>query len=218
MRRVLPAIDFSFPRIAGDVVRLRDLLRDALRLLNVAPQAAPRILNLACGRADETGVLLEVLRSGTGGGQYLGLDLRTAEIGEASRRWRPSNHALDAIEFRVADASLAHHWPAKTSFDFIFIRHQNYWDAPAVWDQIFRHALARLNPAGALIFTSYFEREHELAIAALQTQGAHLSLDLPHGQSRSLADAPGKSVDKRLAVMIPHCAAEHLAQPSILPM
>ncbi len=216
MRHVLPAIDFSFPGIAGDVVRLRDLLRDALRLLKVAPPAAPSILNLACGRADETGVLLEVLRSGTGGGQYLGLDLRTAEIDEATRRWRPSMHALDAIEFRVADASLAHHWPAKTSFDFIFIRHQNYWDAPAVWDQIFRHALARLNPAGALIFTSYFDREHELAMAALQTQGAHLSLDLPHAKSRSLPEAPGKSVDKRLALMIPHCAVEHFVPPSIL--
>lgn len=216
MRIVPPAIGFSFPGIAGDVTRLRDLLRDALRLLKLAPPAAPNILNLACGRADETGSLLEVLRSGTTGGHYLGLDLRAAEISEATRRWRPSSHALDAIEFRVADASLAHHWPAKTSFDFIFIRHQNYWDAPTVWDQIFRHALTHLNPTGALIFTSYFEREHELAIAALQTQGAHLSLNLPHAESRSLADAPGKSVDKRLAIMTPVDVAENLVQPSIL--
>lgn len=181
MRRVRPAIDFSFPGIAADVDRLRHLLRESLALLQIARPPAPRILNLACGRADETGVLLETLCDGGLAAHYLGLDLRAAEIAEATRRWKHAGESHGAIEFRVADASLAHHWPASEPFDFIFIRHQNYWDAPAVWDQIFRHALARLSATGLLIFTSYFEREHELAIAALKTQSAQLLLNLPHG-------------------------------------
>lgn len=200
MRSIRPIIDFSFPGISEDVSRLRKLLGESLRLIGRPAMPAPKVLNLACGRADETGVLLETFCAQGGGGHYLGLDLRQAEISEATRRWGRSDHALDAIEFRVADAALAHHWPNREQFDFIFIRHQNYWDAPAVWDQIFRHALSRMADDGLLLFTSYFEREHELALAALQTRGAALLLDLPHAESRALADAPGKSVDKRLAI------------------
>ena len=200
MRSIRPVIGYSFPGIAEDVSRLRKLLGESLHLIGQTAKPAPKILNLACGRADETGVLLETFCAPGGGGHYLGLDLRQPEITEATRRWRRSDHALDAIEFRVADAALAHHWPNDERFDFIFIRHQNYWDAPTVWDQIFRHALMRMADDGLLLFTSYFEREHELALAALQTRGAALLLDLPHADSRALADAPGKSVDKRLAI------------------
>jgi hypothetical protein len=51
-----------------------------------------------------------------------------------------------------------------------------------------------------MIFTSYFDREHELAIAAHRSRGFPLLLDIPHAQSRVLTDAPGKSVDRRLAI------------------
>lgn len=215
MRSIVPVIDFRFPGIAEDVARLRRLLHEALRLIGRSAKPVPNLLNLACGRADETGVLLESL-SLPGGGYYLGLDLRQAEIAEATKRWRGSGHGLDAMEFRVADAALAHHWPKDERFDLIFIRHQNYWDAPVVWDQIFRHALARIAEDGLLLFTSYFDREHELAMAALQTRGAHLLLDLPHPSSRALADAPGKSVDKRLAIFCATTPELNQASPKIL--
>lgn len=210
MHAVRPAIDFSFPGIAGDVQRLQILLRESLSLLQIQLPSAPRILNLACGRADETGVLLGVLCAREPTGSYLGIDLRSAEIAEATRRWKRAGEPHSAIEFRVADASLSHHWPASDRFDFIFIRHQNYWDAPAVWDQIFRLALAQLSDSGLLILTSYFEREHELALAALQTRRARILLNVPHVQARALGEAPGKAVDKRLAIIATESFAGNL--------
>ena len=192
---------FSFPGIAEDVGRLKNLLREGLDLIHRGPLPSPSVLNLACGRADETGVLLETLSLPGQGGSYLGLDLRVAEIQEAKRRWGRSWLPDGVVDFRVADAAHEHQLPTADRYDFIFIRHQNYWDAPATWDQIYRHALMRLREHGLLLFTSYFEREHELALAALQTRGARLLLSLPHKASRALADAPGKSVDRRLAIL-----------------
>ena len=193
-------MDFSFPGIAQDIVRLRELLRVAMKLVDRAPRFCPTILNLACGRADETGALIDAWSLAGSGGEYLGLDIRHAEILEASRRWAESWSPHGSVEFRVADVSLPYQLPSEKRYDFIFLRHQNFWDAPSTWDQIYRHALARLQPDGLLVFTSYFDREHELALAAVKTLGGSLWLDMPHAHSRALADAPGKSVDKRLAI------------------
>lgn len=210
-----PAIAFSYPGIAQDVARLRSLLAEAMRLLQRVPLVEPCILNLACGRADETGALLETLCLTERGGYYLGVDLRAAEIQEATRRWKQCWQPHGRVEFRLADASLAQHLPEAADMDVIFLRHQNYWDDPATWDRIYRNAMARLKPEGLLVFTSYFEREHELALAALRGLGAQLLLDLPHHASRPLPDAPGKSVDKRLAV-VAHPAAIAVNRPIIL--
>lgn len=193
-------MDFSFPGIAQDIVRLRELLRVSMKLVDRAPRVCPTILNLACGRADETGALIDAWSLAGSGGEYLGLDIRHAEILEARKRWGNSWSPCGAVEFRVADVSLPHQLPRDKRYDFVFLRHQNFWDAPSTWDQIYRHALARLQPDGLLVFTSYFDREHELALAAVKTLGGSLWLDMPHAQSRALADAPGKSVDKRLAI------------------
>ena len=200
---IRPACDFSFPGIAEDVARLGRLLREAMALLKITPKGPVAILNLACGRADETGTLLQCLSLPGQGGMYLGLDLRDAEIHEAKRRWQSSWQPNGIVEFRVADASLSRHMPTQSEYDFVLIRHQNYWDAPATWDQIYRLALGRLKPTGLLIFTSYFEHEHELAMASLKSMGAQVLIDLPHAASRPLRDAPGKSVDKRIAIVAP---------------
>jgi 2-polyprenyl-3-methyl-5-hydroxy-6-metoxy-1,4-benzoquinol methylase len=199
MPLISPALPFSFEGNAEDAQRLKRLLDQALQLLSLAPFQQPTLLNLACGRADETGVLLETFAWPGSGGTYLGIDLRPREIAEATRRWGRSWQPQGRVEFRVADASLAHHWPEE-QFDVIFLRHQNFWDAPLVWDQIFRHAMERLKPTGVFVFTSYFDREHELALAAMKSLGAELSLSMRHASSRSLADAPGKSVDRWLAI------------------
>lgn len=199
MPPILPKIPFSFDGNADDAKRLQSLLSEGLQLIGRAPMHQPKILNLACGRADETGALLTVFSLPNSGGSYVGIDLRPREIAEASRRWEKSWQPLGNIEFRVADASLSHQLPHDL-FDVIFLRHQNYWDAPLIWDQIFRHALERLSPTGLLVFTSYFDREHELALAALRSLGAQLCLNLQHHRSRSLPDAPGKSVDRWLAL------------------
>ncbi len=203
MTNVRAAMEFSFPGISLDIARLRNLLKNAMLLIGQAPRMSPCILNLACGRADETGALIDAWSVAGHGGEYLGLDLRHAEICEAQRRWCGAWRPHGIVEFRVDDASLPHRLPGDRRHDFIFIRHQNYWDAPSTWDGIYRNALTLLKPEGFLFFTSYFDREHELALAALKSLGASLWLDIPHTASRMLTDAPGKSVDKRLAILGP---------------
>lgn len=200
MSDFLPQIPYSFAGIDADVARLKRLFENALRLISWAHCPRPHVLNLACGRADETGSLLQILCPDGQLGSYLGVDLRHAEIQEARKRWKSRAATCENIEFMVADASSIHALPKDTRYDTVFIRHQNYWDAPLVWDQIFQHAMDRLQPQGILMFTSYFDREHELAVAALKTRRANLILTMPHRDSRTLADAPGKSVDRHIAI------------------
>lgn len=187
---------FRYPGTDDDVARLAKLLRDGLLAAAFHPAAPLAVLNLACGRADETGALAEALAPAKIA-FYLGIDLRPDAIAEASARW-----ALPGgdISFRTGDASATDRMRLLPPFDFIFIRHQNYWHEPAVWDRLLGNALQKLKPAGILACTSYFDREHELLTAALQTRGAALLANIRHTASRPLPDSPGKSVDRHLAI------------------
>ena len=195
-----PAIPFTFPGIDADVRRLGALLALGLRAAAWEAPAKPAVLNLACGRADETGVLLAGLAPLAAELFYLGIDLRPPEIAEAKARWIPAAPPGWQLDFRAGDASRTDRMKQLPPFDFIFIRHQNYWHDPAVWEQLYRNALGGLKPGGLLAITSYFDREHDLATACLLQCGAHKRADLPHPHSRPLPDAPGKSVDRRLAL------------------
>lgn len=195
-----PAIPFTFPGIDADVRRLGTLLALGLRAAGWQAPAKPAVLNLACGRADETGVLLAGLAPLAAELFYLGIDLRPPEIAEAKARWIPAAPPGWQLDFRAGDASRTDRMKQLPPFDFIFIRHQNYWHDPIVWEQLYRNALGSLKPGGLLAVTSYFDREHDLATACLLQCGASKRADLPHPHSRPLPDAPGKSVDRRLAL------------------
>lgn len=178
------------------MARLAGLLRDGLRAADFFPLGKLAVLNLACGRADETGALAAALKPATIG-FYLGIDLRPDAIAEAAARWvLPGGE----IEFRAGDAAATDRMRELPEFDFIFIRHQNYWHEPVVWDRLLANALNGLKPGGLLACTSYFDREHELLMASLKTRGAGLAANLRHAGSRPLPDAPGKSVDRHLAI------------------
>ncbi|GAA5126894.1 class I SAM-dependent methyltransferase [Luteolibacter yonseiensis] len=194
---MIQRIPFQESPTAGDVARLRVLLRDALTTLKFHRAGKITVLNLACGRADETGALAAALAPAEIS-HYLGIDLRATAIEEAAKRWKSEDGG--SIEFRTGDASSIHRMKQLPAFDFIFIRHQNYWHHPAVWDRLLGNALAALAPDGLLACTSYFDREHELLKASLRTRGAEILWDVRHPDSRPLNDAPGKSVDRRLAV------------------
>lgn len=195
-----PARPFSFPGIDQDVARLSGLLHLGLEAAGWSPPTPPTVLNLACGRADETGVLVEALAPHGAPVFFLGIDLRAAEIDEARARWFPACLPGQKLDFRRGDASRVDRMQQLPHFDFIFIRHQNFWNDPEVWTRLYRHALGALKPDGRLAITSYFDREHELASACLQQLGAARVANLPHPASRRLTDAPGKSVDRHLAL------------------
>lgn len=195
-----PAIPYSYPGISTDVRRLGGLLKIALQAADWRAPESSAILNLACGRADETGALLTAVAHPSRRLFYLGIDLRSPEISEATARWIPAAPAGWTLEFRAGDASRTDRMKQLPTFDFIFIRHQNYWHDSTVWEVLFRNALDALNPRGLLAITSYFDREHELASACLTQCGALKLADLRNPASRPLADAPNKSVDRRLAV------------------
>lgn len=204
---MLPSKPFSYPGIDGDIERLSSLLTIALQSASWRTPESPAILNLACGRADETGILLKNLAPTASRLFYLGLDLRAPEINEARSRWIPAAPYEWDLDFRVGDASHTDRMKLLPPFDFIFIRHQNFWTDVPVWTKLYTNALAALKPNGLLAITSYFDREHELATACLKQLGATLLTSIRHPQSRALPDVPGKSVDRHLAIFSPSSVA-----------
>lgn len=198
---MIQRLPFRHPETAADVVRLQSLLRDALSANRFQPGGQLAVLNLACGRADETGALAAALAPARIG-FYLGIDLRADTIAEATRRWQLAG---GIIEFRCGCAADIDRMKQLPAFDFIFIRHQNYWNDPVTWDRLLGNALTALAPGGLLVCTSYFDREHELMKASLKTRGAEIRWDVRHAASRPLPDVRGKSVDRHLAVFSSPC-------------
>ena len=195
-RAVIQRTAFRFPGTEEDVFHLRGLLADGLLAAKFLPIGRLAVLNLACGRADETGALAAAVAPAEIG-FYLGIDLRANAIAEAAARWDLPD---GEIEFRCGDASATRRMKLLPPFDLIFIRHQNYWHAPKIWDRLLKNALSGLKPGGLLACTSYFEREHDLLLASLKTRGARMLVNARNLQSRKLPDVPGKSVDRHLAI------------------
>lgn len=193
---MIQKLPFGHPVTGADVARLETRLREALVALHFHRSGSLAVLNLACGRADETGALAAALAP-MEIALYLGLDLRDNAIQEARARWAlPGGQ----IEFRASDGSAIHRLEEAPAWDLIFIRHQNFYHDPPRWDRLFGNALAALAPGGLLACTSYFDREHELMKASLRTRGASLLWDASPPGSRPLPDVPGKSVDRHLAL------------------
>lgn len=168
------------------------------------------LLNMACGRADETGVLARVLSDSTAELEIHGLDIRAAEITQAQSRWSKDLEKMSACgdfgdgkvqaKFQTQRGDRLRDLRELSSPDLAFLRHQNFWNDVPVWRQIFEQSLERLNEDGLLVITSYFDQEHELAVNALLEMGAIQVSSLSNAHSRKLSDAPGKSVDRHLAV------------------
>lgn len=162
-----------------------------------------QILDLACGTCREASTLVEVFRDVAGGDRdvrLVGADIRDRELGEAAARARAAGRSRDQFEFLKENcAQLGRHRELGSDFDVAFLRHQNYWNDQAVWQRIFEQGLEKLRGDGLLVMTSYFDREHALALEALERAGAELVVSARNEGSRQL-DAPGKSVDRHVAV------------------
>jgi SAM-dependent methyltransferase len=189
-------LPFSFPGIDGDIQRLGVLLKKLFATAGFSFSSEISILNLACGRADETGVIIDAVQPAQTS-FYLGIDLRADAIAEAAQRWELRHGEIEFIE---GNAATIGRMEGLSKFDLVFIRHQNYWHEPMVWEGILDEALAALRPDGCLMCTSYFDLEHELFLASMRERGVNLLANVRHTASRDLPDAEGKSVDRWAAV------------------
>lgn len=186
---------------------LRRVLRTpglALPMARGNSGAPLQILDLACGPCREAGTLVEVFRDFDGADRdvrLVGADIRGPELAEAAARARAGGKARDQFEFLTENcAMLGRHQELGRDFDVTFLRHQNYWNDQPVWQRIFEQGLEKLKDDGLLVITSYFDREHALALKALERAGAELIVTGQNEASRVLGDAPGKSVDRQVAV------------------
>jgi len=195
--------DFSYQGIRSDMDRLQQALAKTLQkgghLLPVA--ARRRILNLACGRADETGILIDVFGQDAQQLDILGADLRAPEIEEARARWKadPNNGLLTRFESGDGLQILDDLAPDE-QFDVAFLRHQNFWNGNDLWQGMFDRSLHRLTDDGLLVITSYFDLEHRQACAALKRLGAVQIADYRNPDSRLISAKHKKSVDRHIAV------------------
>jgi len=198
-----PNLPFSFEDLPEDMALLQKALRATLAGLPGLqdPGHEQRILNLACGRADETGVLAEVFGSQAGALEIVGTDIRAPEIEEASKRWNTREDCDVQTRFHVEDGRrFLDSLSSNDRFDLTFMRHQNFWNDPALWGRMFDGALRQLSDDGLFVITSYFDREHELACKKLEKLGAVKVAEYRNPLSRALADGKGKSIDRHIAI------------------
>ncbi|MCP5538519.1 MAG: class I SAM-dependent methyltransferase [Akkermansiaceae bacterium] len=208
-------------KLDGDLDRLKKMLRRVLgndeaamrRVFESGGKEALRILDLACGACHEADALTEATAELAGQEnrpadvKLIGMDIRAREIADAQRRFGgkrvdPETGAKREAEFLTGDASkLDDHRELGdgAAFDLVFLRHQNFWNGDRTWEEIFDQALGKLDPDGRLVITSYFDKEHALALDAIQRLGGELIASERHEESREL-DTPGKSIDRHVAV------------------
>ena len=200
---------------AEDLERLHRMLRrvagDDLETLPrlLAGREEARILDIACGECREAEVLTDFMAELKGAPdsavKLTGIDLRAREIANATRKFG-GRRGPDGIrgkrefEFLTDDATkLKGHAELGDDFDLVFMRHQNYWNGDSTWEKIFDQALEKLSTDGRLIITSYFDKEHALALEALERLGGELIRTEFNPETRELV-TPGKSVDRHVAI------------------
>lgn len=202
-----------------DMRRLWAMLEVVVAKSGRAPGAGCEVLdllNLACGHCEEGAVLSAYWGKGGGGVRQFAMDLRDAEIDKARRRYSATESLFrragvppvrerggaPPVEFVAGDASkLAGVDQIPASFDVVFIRHQNLWHDRPTWQRIFEFALGRVADDGLVLITSYFEREHLLALELLRALGGRVLVSERNADSREL-DCPGKSVDRHVAAVV----------------
>jgi chemotaxis methyl-accepting protein methylase len=197
-------------RLDEDMQRLQRLLGEAVTpWVSSTPQAKKgepvSILNLACGACDEAKTLADFFSQLRTPGQtpsatrLVGMDVREAELNEARQRFRTTE--ARAYEFLTGNAAKLDGIKSLSDpFDVLFFRHQNLYHGRTLWREIFDQGLNKLDDDGLVVITSYFDREHELALDAFRELGAEVLVSVENAHSRALS-TPGKSVDRHLAVL-----------------
>lgn len=197
-----------------DLIRLRRMLRKVVGddeeevKRRLARGGEKRILDIACGECREADALADFITELSGPDaevKLTGIDVREREIADAARRFGGKRETTTGgsreSEFLVGDASkLDQLKELGGDFDLVFLRHQNYWNGAKTWEEIYDHALSKLGDDGQLVITSYFDKEHELALEAIQRLGGELIKTEFNPETRKL-ETPGKSVDRHVALL-----------------
>jgi len=191
---------------AEDLVALERDLRELLRG-RLEGRGSLETLNLACGRADETGVLAQILGEKANDAHIQGLDLRAPEIAGAQDLWTPmlaQEHEKVSCDFRVGRGDQLDQWREFNEQDLVFVRHQNYWFDGDAWTKLYDQALMKLKQDGVMVITSYFDREHEMARDVLTSLGAVEVAHRFNPDGRVVKDSPKveKSVDRHISVFV----------------
>lgn len=182
------------------------------------------VLNLACGPCIEGAIFGAYFGEpgGVDGGRnkvrMFGMDLRGQEIEKAKRRYAATEEifrgaglpllretgdaAAAEVEFFADDATrLVGYKETPAAFDVVFIRHQNVWNDRLAWRKIYAFALGAVEEEGGLmVITSYFDREHLIALELVKMLGGEVLVSVRNPRTVEL-DAPGKSADRHLAVV-----------------
>ena len=191
---------------ADDLRTLEDSLEEILKN-KLKGKAQLNTLNLACGRADETGVLASILGKKADSVKLHGLDLRENEIQNAKSLWEDKISKIASeveCSFSAGKGDDFESWKDFEDPDLIFIRHQNYWFDHKAWVKLYDQALHKLNKDGYIVITSYFDKEHEMARNVLESLGA---VEVEHRfnpNSRVIGDSPKitKSVDRHISIFL----------------
>ncbi len=176
----------------------------------LAQKDEARILDLACGDCREAEVLTDFIADLKGEREesvvkLTGIDVRAREIADAKLRFGGKTdlrkkQGIRECDFFTGDASkLDGHEELGDDFDLVFMRHQNYWNGAKTWEEIYDQALNKLDDDGRLIITSYFDKEHQLALEAIQRLGGELIKTEFNPETREL-QTEGKSVDRHVAI------------------
>ncbi|MEM7013185.1 MAG: hypothetical protein AAF585_17065, partial [Verrucomicrobiota bacterium] len=177
------------PFFSEDMKHLWIMMEKALAVSGRTPGCDDeiRLLNLACGHCEEGAILSAFFGKLGSRVRQFAMDLRDREIDKARRRYSATEQLFrkaglpgireedegNSVEFVADDAThLVGYGQIPVQFDVVFIRHQNLWHDRDVWQRIYEFALARIEPEnGFLMITSYFDREHLMALELLKKLG-----------------------------------------------
>lgn len=207
------------PYFSEDMKHLWIMMEKALAVSGRKPggDSDIRLLNLACGHCEEGAILSAFFGKLGNRVRQFAMDLRDREIDKARRRYSATEQLFrkagipgireedegNSVEFVADDAThLVGYGQVPAQFDVVFIRHQNLWHDRGIWRRIYEFALTRIEPEnGILMITSYFDREHLLALDLLKDLGGNVLFTGQNPNSRAL-DYPGKTVDRHVAVIV----------------
>lgn len=221
----------EFEDFDDDLVHHWHIVSEVFRQCGAPPPDIPidgtiRMLNIACGYGEDTISLAALFNQFACGFlprpvDYIGIDLRENALVRARRRAHSTaaffkrgngelgEHSLPfRFRFSATDATKLDQLPPFAErFDLVVSRHQNAYQGLDIWANIFAQAVDRLKPDGLLLVTSYYDKEHHIALDTIRACGAKLLISLRNPNSRQMT-YEGQTLDRHVALFAGPNASE----------